>query len=655
LKFANVVVDISLQKLDKTFEYIVPGELEGELRVGMKVAVPFGHREMTGFVLELTEQAKLPIEKLKEIIRIEEKSVPIEFELIELATFMKHRYGCTMNQALKTVLPSKKRVATRAKKVKQVELPEFTGEKLKLNDEQQKVRDGILKIYPKTSLLYGITGSGKTEVYMELIDAMLNEGKQVILLIPEISLTLQNVRRFYARFGDKLGIVNSRLSAGEKFEVFDKASRGDVQIMIGPRSALFTPFPKLGMIIADEEHETAYFSETSPRYNTVEVAIKRAEISGAQVVLGSATPRVEDYMKAEQGEYGLFNLTSRAVPGSVLPQVEIVDMRQELLDGNKSIFSRALTDAINDRLAKKQQVMLFLNRRGYSNYMWCLSCGKPIKCPHCDVSMPSHYGYKLMCHYCGHVIPQPKACPSCGSAYLAHRGAGTEKVETVVKKLFPSANVVRMDADTTTGKAGHSKLIEKFSSGGADILIGTQMIVKGHDFPKVTLVGIIAAERSLNSDDLRASERTFQLLTQAAGRAGRAGDMGSVIIQTYVPENEVINQAARQDYKAFYADEIAYRRLMKYPPAGAMLSVLMTSADDAGLHREAQRICGEIVKRFKPEGIELIGPSDSGIRKIEDKFRCGFYIKHESDELLIRIRDFVEENTIGVTLQIDLL
>ncbi len=655
MSYADIIVDISLQKLDKTFSYHVPEELSGELAVGMKVSVPFGSRTMTGYVLGISETTDADISKVRDIIAIEQKAVPVESELIALAAYLKKQYGCTMNQALKTVLPAKRKVAKRAVRVAQ--LPEFERitDNIVLNEKQQAAVDGILSDYPKPALIYGVTGSGKTEVYMRLIDEMIKRGKQTILLIPEISLTYQNMKRFYGRYGDRVGIVNSRLSAGEKYDVFEKAMRGEIDVMIGPRSALFTPFRNLGMIIADEEHETAYFCETAPRYKTVEVAMERGRISGAAVVLGSATPSVDDYDKATRGEYGLYLLPERAVPGSALPEVEIVDMREELRAGNKSILSRSLVTGIQERLARGEQTMLFLNRRGYANYVWCLSCGEPIKCPHCDVSLPSHLGHKLMCHYCGYEAEQPDICPSCGSPYLAHRGAGTEKVESIIKRTFPEARVLRMDADTTTGKAGHSDILSAFAAGKADILVGTQMIVKGHDFPKVTLVGIIAAELSLNTSDFRASERTFQLLVQAAGRAGRADSEGKVIVQTYVPENSTIRAAATQDYQSFFEEEMQYRKLLAYPPCGSMLAVLMTHADTGMVHYEAAQLVANISDKYSSCGIEIIGPSDAGIRKIQDKYRCAFYAKHSDEEILRRIRDEINDSKIESTLQMDLL
>ena len=403
-----------------------------------------------------------------------------------------------------------------------------------LNAEQLAAVNGILQEFRspqrRPAVLFGITGSGKTEVYMELIRRTMDAGRQAILLIPEISLTYQNLSRFTRVFGDRVGIVHSKLSAGEKYECFERARKGEISVMIGPRSALFAPFPALGMIIVDEEHEGAYISDSAPRYNAVEAAVKRGELAGAGVVLGSATPSVHTFNTAMDRKYAIFLLKHRAAAGSSLPHVDIIDMREELKEGNKGMFSRKLEDGIRERLEKKEQIMLFLNRRGYSGSISCRSCGKVIKCPHCDVSMTSHKGNILKCHYCGYTVGMPDRCPSCGSPYIAGFGAGTQKVESLVKKKFPEARIIRMDMDTTSRKNAHEKLLKAFGEGKADILIGTQMIVKGHDFPRVTLMGILAADLSLNVSSYTAAERTFQLLTQAAGRAGRAGAAGGGVI-----------------------------------------------------------------------------------------------------------------------------
>ncbi|MBO6214962.1 MAG: primosomal protein N', partial [Lachnospiraceae bacterium] len=398
-------------------------------------------------------------------------------------------------------------------------------------------------------LLYGITGSGKTEVYIEMLREVIAEGKQAIVLIPEIALTYQTVMRFYSRFGERVSFLNSRMSPGERYDQYERAKRGELDIMVGPRSALFTAFDNLGLIIIDEEHETSYQSEQPPRYHAREVAEERARLTGATLVLGSATPSLESYSRALEGRYRLLRLTERAVVGATLPTTEIVDLRAELKGGNRSILSRKLQEAIGDRLSRGEQSMLFLNRRGVSGFISCRACGEAIKCPHCDVSLSEHRDGRLHCHYCGYTAPKPGVCPSCGSKHIAGFRVGTEKVEEEVKRLFPKARVLRMDADTTGGKDGHREILSAFSDHEADILVGTQMIVKGHDFGNVTLMGILAADQALNDYDFRSSERCYDLLVQASGRAGRGERPGLVIIQTYKPEHYAITAAAASDYE----------------------------------------------------------------------------------------------------------
>ena len=655
--YADIIVNISASSLDRTFTYRIPEELEGKIRPGVRVDIPFGTKKISGYVVNLSDKALIPEEKILPIEGLSEKSVPIEDRMMALAAWMKDRYGCTMNQALSTVLPAKKTVKKGRTKVASPALEEIgTASPVSLNAAQQRVKSVIMEEQAgenRPVLLFGITGSGKTEVYMSVMEEVMAKGKQVILLIPEIALTYQNLRRFYRRFGDRVGLIHSRQSEGEKYDTIEKARKGRLDLIIGPRSALFAPFPKLGLIVIDEEHEESYRSEKAPRYHSVEVAEKLCSLCGASLILGSATPSLESFYKAKHGLYRLAELKERAVPDSVLPGVTTVDLRKELAAGNRSIFSRVLREKMEERLARKEQIMLFLNRRGLAGFVSCRSCGKPLVCPHCDVSLTLHRGNRLKCHYCGYEIPRPDRCPSCGSPYVAAFGTGTQKVETLVQAEFPNARVLRMDADTTKGKEGHSRILSVFSHEGADILIGTQMIVKGPDFHQVSLVGILAADLSLYSSDYRSAEQTFELLTQAAGRAGRASIPGEVVIQTYMPEHYAVVCAAAQDYESFYREEIARRELLHYPPAGGMLSVLVTGSDEA----ETAAFAAELAKKAEdclPEsGAAVIGPAPHYRSKVQDIFRQVLFVKHEDRRSLLRIQ-YALEKTAGARAQFDL-
>ncbi len=729
--YANVIVDISHEKLDKTFQYSIPDELLCDIRPGVCVDIPFGSRTITGYVIEVTDKPEYDPARTKPLIGIKADSVAVEAKLIALAAWIRRNYGSTMNQALKTVIPVKKQakeqvsrsIALKIDKVKaraQLALCEAKKQKAKarlfralidadegarleysfvtgklsvsaatiraleqsgfievitqsgyrnpvehmsvdtydkvLNAAQQSVVDAIegdiAAGLRNTYLIKGVTGSGKTEVYMELIAHCIQSGRQAIVLIPEIALTYQTVMRFFARFGNRVSIINSRLSNGERYDQFERAKNGDIDIMIGPRSALFTPFSNLGLIIIDEEHENSYKSESVPRYHAREVAIEYARMSDAIVVLGSATPSVDSYYKAKTGVYRLLELDKR-VDDRPLPKCEVVDLRQELREGNRSILSTRLQELMEERLLNGQQTMLFLNRRGKSAFMSCRACGFVVKCPHCDVSLSEHSGGVMVCHYCGYRQPVPKVCPSCGSKYISGFKAGTQKIEAMVAKRFPQARILRMDYDTTRAKDAYEKILQAFSNHEADILIGTQMIVKGHDFSNVTLVGVLAADMSLHVNDFHAAERTFALLTQAAGRAGRGKLPGNVVIQTYDPDHYAIQTAKEQDYEAFYDKEIEYRRLMNYPPVWNMLLVHVTSPDESECGSMAQQvydIASQMISHTdenqSPDDrhlIQLIGPADANIAKVNDIYRKVIYMKTSDYAALISIKDVIEQ------------
>lgn len=527
---------------------------------------------------------------------------------------------------------------------------------IRLSLEQRAISEGVLQDFealqegkdiPRVSLIHGITGSGKTEVYIAIIEEIVKRGRQAIMLIPEISLTYQTLMRFYRHFGDRVSVMNSTLSESEKSDQFERARRGEIDVIIGPRSALFTPFPRIGAIIMDEEHESSYKNESMPKYHTREVAEKIASMQNGVVVLGSATPSLESYYQAKEGKYRLYEL-SRRLTGGTLPSVEITDLREELRAGNHSILSRRLSELVSDRLAKGQQTMLFLNRRGFSGFVSCRSCGFVPKCPHCSVSLSLHRGGRLLCHYCGYEEPMPDKCPECGSPYISGFHAGTEQAESFLSRQFPKARILRMDADTTRTKGSYEKILSSFANEEADILIGTQMIVKGHDFPNVTLVGILLADQSLNASDYRSAERTFQLLTQAAGRAGRGKYPGDVVIQTYEPEHYSIVHAAHQNYEEFYREEMVYRKLLRYPPAEHLLAIqiISRSEEHASLFAHKTRALLEQLtaeaREKNPDRLLFIGPAPAVLEKLRDEYRYVIYVKSPDYDTLIVCKDGVE-------------
>lgn len=729
MKYADVIVDITAEQLDRTFQYRIPETLAGTIRTGMQVEIPFGNggKIRKGYVIGLTDQPAVAENRMKEIRGIAAGGVGAESRLIALAGWIRENYGSTMIQALKTVLPVKEKIRAREEKtltlllseekakeqldfyrkkhqsarerllgelmaekqldykeavqrlnlsasvvrameeqgvlqvrtrqISRTPLPEIetVQEPLLLTEEQQRVAGEILEEWKgkgRTCLIRGVTGSGKTQVYLKLLEEVLKKGQQAIVLIPEIALTYQTVMRFCRRFGSQVSVIHSRMSQGERYDQFELAKKGQVKIMIGPRSALFTPFPNLGLILIDEEHEGSYKSENTPRYHARETAIARAALEGARVVLGSATPSVDAFYQCELGNYRLLTLTER-YENRPLPRVEIADMRQELREGNRSIFSRRLQEAMEDRLEKGEQIMLFLNRRGYAGFVSCRSCGHVVKCPHCDVSLSEHRGGVLVCHYCGYQRPGLLRCPSCGSPYIGGFRAGTQQIEQLVKKRFPGAGVLRMDLDTTRKKGGHEKILEAFAEKKASILIGTQMIVKGHDFPGVTLVGVLAADLSLHGGDYRAAERTFQLLTQAVGRAGRGVLPGEAVIQTYQPDHYAITCAAAQDYESFYQEEILYRELSGYPPVAHMLAVQIYGKEEENAKQLALRLTDVVKsnmdflsgkqKEQSNKKIQVLGPAPANISKINDIYRYVFYVKHAEYDVLVEVKDRLEE------------
>ena len=695
---AEVIINSTAKKLNRTFDYNIPKELEEIIFIGSKVLVPFGRSKNLeeAHVVEIKENSEF---KIKDIVRVE---IGLTDNQIELAKWIAKRYFCNISECIKLMqtpgTKSKditKRVQDKrinvvylkkdfdkinfdieTKKIKSekqirvlnfikdnqgatiTEIETFTDcsrgiintliknnyleliektiernpliskkventQKLKLTEEQQwsfnKISESINKNIYQQFLLYGVTGSGKTEVYLQLIDKVINQGKSAIILVPEISLTPQMLDRFISRFGkEKIAVWHDE---------WERIKQNKSKIVIGARSAIFAPVKDLGIIIIDEEHDSSYKSEASPKYNAKEVAKKIAETVKVPLVLGSATPDVSTYYNSNNGKITLLKLTQRANKSS-LPKVEIVDLKQELANGNRSMLSFELYNAIEQNLKNKLQTILFLNRRGYSTFIMCRNCGYTIKCKNCNISMTYHsYENKLKCHYCGYEEKIVKSCPECGSDKIRYFGTGTQKLEQEIQKQFPQAKTIRMDVDTVTKKNSHEQILNKFKSENIDILIGTQMVVKGHHFPKVTLVGVIAADSSLNIDDYRATERTFQILTQVAGRAGRENLPGKVIIQSYNPENFSIQDAQKQNYEEFYEKEILLRKQLKYPPFCDIIIIAFN-----GTNEEEIRKISSLAYKFAKENLDnkefkIFNPMPSPIDKIKNRFRWRIIIK----------------------------
>ncbi|MED3660348.1 primosomal protein N' [Ureibacillus terrenus] len=798
MKIAEVIVDVSAYPVDRPFDYLIPDEMEELIECGCRVKVPFGARNILGFVVGIKNDTDVPPDKLKPVSSLLDIEPVLTKEMMELAKWMKnetisYEIDClqvmipsalrakyekmvvletdaeNLEEPLRTVfrrttkanykelekqnllIPLKKalkekwvsietvvkqkgtikeirkvkisedkdflqkvyeNLSNRAKKQKQLLLwmqqhageiiepeviyrktdsspqvlqavighgaAEFVMEEVyrnpfkkdvgktdffTLTEEQEKALQPIVDAMdnhsPETFLLHGVTGSGKTEVYLQAIQHCIQQGKEAIVLVPEISLTPQMTNRFRSRFGELVAVMHSGLSIGEKFDEWRKVHHRKVKVVVGARSAVFAPFENVGLIIIDEEHETSYKQEDSPRYHARDVAIWRSKYHRCPVILGSATPSLESYARARKNVYKLLTLKERALKQS-LPSVEIVDMRKELKKGNRTMFSEKLAEAIRGRLEKNEQIVLFLNRRGYSSFVLCRDCGTVMQCENCDISLTYHrYNEKLKCHYCGYEQPVPAICPLCGSDHIRYFGTGTQKVEEELTKLFPGARVLRMDVDTTKRKGAHERILEDFGAGKADILLGTQMIAKGLDFPNITLVGVLSADTSLHLPDFRAAERTFQLLTQVSGRAGRAEKPGEVIIQTYSPEHYAIQFAKAQQYEPFYEREMLMRHEADYPPY-YYIALVQVSHEDLLVSAEYAKKCTDYLRSRLSFNASIIGPTTAGIVRLQNRYRYQCLIKYKIEPNLIPTflqlmkiyrTDWMKK---GITLTIDL-
>ena len=742
---AEVIINRGAKKLNRTFDYNIPKELEELILVGSKVLVPFGNggKLTEAFVVGIKETSAFEV---KDIAKLEEN---LTDKQIALAKWMAKRYFCNVSDCIKLMLTPGTRNKNKEKRIqdktincvylkkdreeiefeietekiksekqkrvlnfvkdnegatvpeiemftdcargivntlvkngyleiieKKVERNPLLGRecektyKLNLTEEQEKAYKGVEEAIDKKEykqfLLYGVTGSGKTEVYLQLIEKVLNIGKNAIVLVPEISLTPQMLDRFISRFGkDEIAILHSKLSIGERHDEWERIREKKARIVIGARSAIFAPIENIGIIIIDEEHDSSYKSETNPRYNAKEIAKVLAKENQAPLVLGSATPDMTTFYHAtDEDEFGntkikLLTLTKRANQSS-LPKVEIIDLKQELANGNRSMLSMELYSSIEENLKQKRQTILFLNRRGYSTFIMCRNCGYTVKCPNCNISMTYHsYERKLKCHYCGHEENIVTVCPECHSDKIRYFGTGTQKLEQEIHKQFPEASTIRMDIDTVTKKNSHEVILNTFKNENIDILIGTQMVVKGHHFPNVTLVGVIAADSSLNIDDYRANERTFQILTQVAGRAGRENLPGKVVIQTYNPDNFSIICAQKQNYDLFYETEIALREQLKYPPFCDIILIGLNSYQEAEIKNVSEKIYQYLEQRLNKQEFKVLRPMPCPIDKIQNRYRWRIIIKgkmtEEANEILNAcLKDIYQENIKDTRIAIDI-
>lgn len=770
---AEVIVDVSTYHVDRPFDYQVPVKWISVIELGSRVKVPFGPRNVLGFVVGLKQETDVPLNKLKAINQILDMEPVLTEEMLRMAKWLKNDTICYEIDALQVMLPSALRakyekmiklqqgqqlplevqaifgkrqranfkeferagllpllkqlvadnivtienVVKQQGNVKEIRMVQITADPqlieraleqssravkqrlllqwmcqhlgevftpqqicdeagvsisvleavidkgaaqfiqeevfrdpftkevsrtqaLQLTDEQQVALQAITTAMDlqmaQTFLLHGVTGSGKTEVYLQAIQKVLEEGKEAIMLVPEISLTPQMTERFRSRFGEMVAVMHSGLSVGEKYDEWRKIQQGKVKVVVGARSAIFAPFTNIGLIILDEEHESTYKQEDSPRYHARDVAIWRSEFYKCPIILGSATPALESFARAKKGVYKLLSLKHRALH-QALPTVFIADMREELRQGNRSMFSQSLIEAIRLRLEKKEQMVLFLNRRGYSSFVLCRDCGTVVQCPNCDISLTYHRTTeKLKCHYCGYEEHVPQICPQCQSDHIRYFGTGTQKVEEELYKLFPEARVLRMDVDTTKHKGAHEEILEIFGAGQADILLGTQMIAKGLDFPNITLVGVLSADTSLHLPDYRAAERTFQLLTQVSGRAGRHDKLGEVIIQTYTPEHYAIELAKSQEYEPFYEREMFLRRRSNYPPY-YFVALIQLSHEDVMMAAEYAGRVADWLRGNLSNQVAIIGPTTASIARLQNRYRYQCLIKYKIEPNLIPV------------------
>ncbi len=643
--FADVVIN---RPVEGPFSYSVPESLAEQVKVGSCVQVSFGNRYLTGYVVGLSSKCK--IKNLKPIAYVLDRAPLIDSQMLELTKWISDYYYSSWGEAISAAVPavikktvqSKRRAKKKEPEEDDIEFIDGTDKHLSPNPEQKQALDSIKKCIDRKAhevfLLHGVTGSGKTEVYLQSIAHVLESGRSSIVLVPEISLTPQTVARFKARFGDKIAVLHSRLLGSKRVSEWQRIFSGNAQIVVGARSAIFAPLKNLGLVVVDEEHETSYKQIDVPRYNARDVAIKRAELSGAVVILGSATPSLESFYAARLGRYRLIELPER-IDSRLLPEVSIIDMRDELTKTKKfPIFSLPLKNLIEKDISEQKQVILFLNRRGFSTFISCRKCGYVLTCKRCNVSLTYHFHTKkLICHHCNYKQDPVDICPQCNSSHVRYWGTGTEKIESELHRFFPGARIARMDTDTTRKRGTHEKILARFKDHKIDILVGTQMIAKGLDFPKVTLVGVISADTALNLPDFRSAERTFNLLTQVAGRAGRSDLGGRVIIQTYTPGHYAIQSAKTHDYNNFYAKEISFRRELNLPPFSRMVSLTFRGRKEEVVLKVSEVLRDRLEVKNKSMNVEVVGPAPAPISRIKGTYRWNLFLKSDKVENITRL------------------
>lgn len=718
--YVSVLTQIGAKAVDQTFSYHVPKLLENNIKIGVRVRIPFGNMVLDGFVLGISDNSSYNNSKIKDIINVIDKEPVLNKEMLLLGKYMSDNLLASLSSCYQVMLPKAlkaevksnikikyDRYLHRIKSIEEIDryidnckyesqinllckLKEgdilitkmsssintiikygfasiiyeeckrykYDGisnyKRVNLTDKQRLVSDTIISSFGKsdTFLLYGVTGSGKTEVYMDVIEKAINNGKSAIMLVPEIGLTPQIVGKFISRFGNVISVLHSKLSDSERYDEYRKITNGESKIVIGTRSAIFVPFNNIGVIIIDEEHTSSYKQDNNPRYSAINVAEWRSKYHNCPLVLGSATPSLESFAKAGNHVYKLLSLTERA-GGSVLPNVNIVDMKEEVKKGN-FILSDILKNKIGEVLDRGEQAIILLNRRGYSSTISCKECGYVYKCPNCDITYTYHKSSNnLKCHYCGYSMVLPNKCSICGSDNLKDYGLGTEKLEETLNSLY-KARIVRMDVDTTSKKGQHQKIIDDFGEHKYDILIGTQMIAKGLDFPLVTLVGVVSIDSSLTSPDYRASENTFQLLSQVSGRAGRSENKGEVIVQTFNPDHYAITLAKNHDYIDFYKEEMKVRKMLKYSPYYYMVLVSITSKDYELGFKEANKIGSYIRNNISSDSI-VLGPTMANMFKVNNIYHYQIIIKYRKDDSLMKVLKFiidmqVKNNKIDVSI-----